>query len=66
MKYIATDPRIDTRGNSKERRSKERWMYGVRWRLANRGQREEDTRDGDMWCSFGTRYTLYNTHFLDE
>jgi len=32
-KYIATDPRIETRGNTKGRRPKERWMYGVRWRM---------------------------------
>ena len=25
--YIATDPRIETRGNTKKRKPKERWMY---------------------------------------
>jgi len=29
-KYIAKDPRIDNRGNTKERRQKKRCMYGVR------------------------------------
>lgn len=47
-KYIATVPRIDTRGNIKERRPKEKLMCGVRRRMFNRGQREEDNRDGDI------------------
>jgi hypothetical protein len=47
-KYIATDPRIETRGNTKERRPKERWMYGVKQRMTNHGEREAGTRDGVM------------------
>jgi hypothetical protein len=38
---------METRGNAKKGRPKERWIDGVRRSITNHGMTEEDTRDRD-------------------
>jgi len=44
--------RMVTRGNTKEEKTKERWMDGIRWSVTSHGLTEEDNGEKDMRRNF--------------